>query len=349
MDWTKKLLTWYDANKRELPWRESKDPYRIWVSEVMSQQTRIEAMKPYFENWIHLFPTPQALAAASEEEVLKAWQGLGYYSRARNLQLGAREVVETYGGHIPRERKAVESLKGVGPYTAGAILSIAFNLPEVAVDGNVLRVYARLYNIDDDVLKSTGKKKITKLVEATLPSDRPGDFNEALMDFGASLCIPKSPRCEECPIQADCAAYKEGVQANLPVRTTKKTSPVIPLGIGLVRCGSAYLLHRRPDAGLLRSMWEFPTVEEGGPKELVELLARLGIKGSFDTEPTATLTHIFSHRRWEMTAWSGYGEVVTGNLDTIALPKDWRLVKKENFADLPWAGPHGKLTVYCKL
>lgn len=189
--WVPQLLAWYDVNKRDLPWRDCGDPYKVWVSEVMSQQTRIEAMKPYYDNWMRLFPTLEDLAKASEDEVVHAWQGLGYYSRARNLRLGVKDVVENYGGIVPHDRKTMESLKGVGSYTAGAVLSMAYNEPEVAVDGNVLRIYARLYRIFDDILSMKGKKAITAIVEETLPHDRPGDFNQALMDFGSAVCIPK--------------------------------------------------------------------------------------------------------------------------------------------------------------
>ena len=165
--WVPQLLAWYDVHKRELPWRDCGDPYKIWVSEVMSQQTRIEAMKPYYDNWMRLFPTLEELAKATEDEVVHAWQGLGYYSRARNLRLGVKDVVENYGGIVPRDRKTMESLKGVGSYTAGAVLSMAYNEPEVAVDGNVLRIYARLYRIFDDILSTKGKKAITAIVEET--------------------------------------------------------------------------------------------------------------------------------------------------------------------------------------
>ena len=198
--WVRDLLDWYDHNKRDLPWRDSGDPYKVWVSEIMSQQTRIEAMKPYYETWMGLFPTLQDLAAASEEEVVHAWQGLGYYSRARNLRLGAQMVVADFDGRIPMDRKAMESLKGVGSYTAGAVLSMAYGQHQTAVDGNVLRIYARLYGITMDILSTAGKKAITAIVEDTLPYDRPGDFNQALMDFGSAVCIPKSPRCHDCPL-----------------------------------------------------------------------------------------------------------------------------------------------------
>lgn len=210
-DWPKRLLSWFDANKRDLPWRESKprNPYHVWVSEIMLQQTRTEAVKPYYESWMARFPTIKDLADADEQDVLHQWQGLGYYSRARNLHKAAREMEEKYGSEMPDTADEVRALPGIGDYTAGAILSIAFGKKEPAVDGNVLRVYARLYGIEDDVLKTAGRKKIRTLCEETIP-ERAGDFNEALMDLGANVCIPKRPRCSMCPLSSYCLALKEG-------------------------------------------------------------------------------------------------------------------------------------------
>lgn len=393
--WGDILLAWYDEHKRPLPWRENKDPYRIWVSEVMCQQTRVEAVKPYFETWLNLFPTPEALAMASEDEVLRAWQGLGYYSRARNLQAGARELLEKYNGQMPRDRKAVEGLKGIGAYTAGAILSIAYNLPEPAVDGNVMRVFARLYNLEGDILKSSTRKEVTKLVEQVMPQERPGDFNEALMDFGATVCIPKSPRCENCPLKRICLAYATERTQELPIRMTKKEVPTTVVTVGLVSKGNAYLLHRRPDKGLLRGMWEFPSVEGDTVQlEALESLVQknLGEAVSVSWHPVTELTHVFSHRRWDMRVF--YGELAKGSAvlgayeeaetrqamgvhesfkeneyneplgathkderqgvdierktEAMADGSTWRLVKPEDFTLLPWAGPHGKLTVHAK-
>lgn len=383
--WTGELLNWYDHNKRELPWRETKDPYKIWVSEIMSQQTRIEAMRPYYENWMRLFPTKEALAAASEDDVVKAWQGLGYYSRARNLRLGVQEVMERYGGEIPKNRKDMESLKGVGAYTAGAVLSIAYNMKEAAIDGNVLRVYARLYNIHDDIMRTAGKKKITALVEETMPVERPGDFNQSLMDFGARICIPKSPRCSECPVSQWCQAKAAGTEAELPVRIVNKKVPVISVIVGLIRNDKGkYLLHRRPNTGLLRSMWEFPSVEVDrqifmeakqevtpvGSEPLQGLLKELGLKGEVDPACIKRLRHVFSHRCWEMEAYevdvtdsadSSIGTVAANSAASADGSKtkafigvnpeqspEWRWVAPEEFTDLPWAGPHGKLTVLCR-
>lgn len=366
-EWVKTLLSWYDANKRDLPWRKTKDPYRIWVSEIMSQQTRIEAMKPYYENWMEQFPTKEALAAADEDTVVKAWQGLGYYSRARNLRLGVREVMTKYGGEMPRTRKEVESLKGVGAYTAGAILSLAFNQREAAIDGNVLRVYARLYAVREDIMRTAGKKAIAALVEETLPYDRPGDFNQSLMDFGSSICIPKAPRCEGCPLRRWCQADALGIAAELPVRIVKKSVPIISVVTGLIRNEKGeYLLHRRPATGLLHSMWEFPNVEvprnvtmqdkKDLPLVGVEPLAdewRNKFKNASTTwqsEAVTTLRHVFSHRCWDMEAYTaefiGDDPLSASTFDEASA--DWRWVLPEDFTDLPWAGPHGKLTVYCR-
>ena len=366
-EWVKTLLSWYDANKRDLPWRKTKDPYRIWVSEIMSQQTRIEAMKPYYENWMEQFPTKEALAAADEDTVVKAWQGLGYYSRARNLRLGVREVMTKYGGEMPRTRKEVESLKGVGAYTAGAILSLAFNQREAAIDGNVLRVYARLYAVREDIMRTAGKKAIAALVEETLPYDRPGDFNQSLMDFGASICIPKAPRCEGCPLRRWCQADALGIAAELPVRIVKKSVPIISVVTGLIRNEKGeYLLHRRPATGLLHSMWEFPNVEvprnvtmqdkKDLPLVGVEPLAdewRNKFKNAsitWQSEAVTTLRHVFSHRCWDMEAYTaefiGDDPLSASTFDEASA--DWRWVLPEDFTDLPWAGPHGKLTVYCR-
>lgn len=366
-EWVKTLLSWYDANKRDLPWRKTKDPYRIWVSEIMSQQTRIEAMKPYYENWMEQFPTKEALAAADEDTVVKAWQGLGYYSRARNLRLGVREEMTKYGGEMPRTRKEVESLKGVGAYTAGAILSLAFNQREAAIDGNVLRVYARLYAVREDIMRTAGKKAIAALVEETLPYDRPGDFNQSLMDFGSSICIPKAPRCEGCPLRRWCQADALGIAAELPVRIVKKSVPIISVVTGLIRNEKGeYLLHRRPATGLLHSMWEFPNVEvprnvtmqdkKDLPLVGVEPLAdewRNKFKNAsitWQSEAVTTLRHVFSHRCWDMEAYTaefiGDDPLSASTFDEASA--DWRWVLPEDFTDLPWAGPHGKLTVYCR-
>lgn len=354
--WVRLLLDWYDGHKRDLPWRDSGDPYKVWVSEIMSQQTRIEAMKPYYETWMQLFPTVGALAAASEEEVVHAWQGLGYYSRARNLRLGAQMVVNDFQGRVPSNRKAMESLKGVGAYTAGAVLSMAYGQHQTAVDGNVLRIYARLYGVHMDILSTAGKKAITAIVEDTLPYDRPGDFNQALMDFGSAVCIPKAPRCQDCPLTKDCRALADQETDLLPIRLVKTKVKELSLTVLIVSLGDYYLLHQRPAQGLLQSMWEFPTVEgvqsmEQGLHKLEEELGHLlGPKARLfiGSKKIHELVHVFSHRKWLMQVYKGHIEGVEPKALEKSLPPDWMLLKRENFSSYAWAGPHGKLTEFCK-
>lgn len=259
------LLSWYRKNKRDLPWRRSRDPYRIWVSEVMLQQTRVETVIPYYHRFLEKFPTVQALAEAPEEEVLKAWEGLGYYSRARNLQAAMREVHEQFGGVVPQEKEQIASLKGVGPYTAGAILSIAYNKPEPAVDGNVMRVLSRYFLLEDDIAKPAARTKIEKLAKELIPEGAAGDFNQALMELGATICTPRSPQCLPCPVMAHCAALNAGRVDELPVKAKAKPPRPERRAVALVEGSGSYagcvLVRQRPAAGLLARMWELPHVE----------------------------------------------------------------------------------------
>lgn len=371
--WVSLLLDWYDHNKRDLPWRDCGDPYKVWVSEIMSQQTRIEAMKPYYANWMEQFPDLETLAQASEDQVVHAWQGLGYYSRARNLRLGVQEVVASYNGQVPRDRKAMESLKGVGAYTAGAVLSMAYGQREAAVDGNVLRIYARLYGVDRDILSTRGRKEITALVNETLPYDRPGDFNQALMDFGSVVCIPKVPRCSACPVSSFCQAFQTERTQELPVRIVKSKQKEIPLVVTILRYGSYYLLHKRPNQGLLRSMWEFPSVElpdmrvpnEGmneeektkaltllcqrGFQHIEKRIADLHFTVDFEGIEVRRLIHVFSHRKWHMHVYRGELSSDLSMEELVKrLPLDWMLLSRADFAAYAWAGPHGKLTELCR-
>lgn len=219
---SRELLAWYRASKRTLPWRRDRDAYRIWVSEIMLQQTRVDTVIPYYERFMARFPTLQALAEAPEADVLKHWEGLGYYSRARNLQAGAREVAERYGGRVPDDKAAVSALKGVGPYTAGAIMSIAFNRPEPAVDGNVMRVLSRYFNRDEDIAKPSTRIGMEKLAASLIPDGAAGDFNQALMELGALVCTPRTPGCLTCPVMALCAGRIAGRETELPVKAKAK-------------------------------------------------------------------------------------------------------------------------------
>lgn len=269
VNWTstfqQKLLQWYESQQRVLPWREYDDPYAIWVSEIMLQQTRVEAVLPYFERFVTAFPTIQVLAEAEQEEVLKLWEGLGYYSRARNLHQAAQIVIEEYGGQVPKTHDEVLKLPGVGPYTAGAIMSIAFNQPYPAVDGNVKRVFSRLFAIPDDVKKASVKKRIEGLAEEAIPKGRASDFNQALMELGALICIPKSPRCGICPVQELCSGFADGEPEIYPVKSAKrKPRPMVRLVAVVRREGCAdeqILLMRNPAEGMLAGLWAFPGID----------------------------------------------------------------------------------------
>lgn len=298
------LLAWYDAGHRDLPWRRTKDPYRIWLSEIMLQQTRVEAVIPYYERFLQTCPDVQALAEAPEEVYLKLWEGLGYYSRVRNLHKAACVVCEQYGGKIPDNHKALLSLPGIGDYTAGAIASIAFGLPEPAVDGNVLRVCARvngeLRSIDDPKVKREFRAQLVEI----MPEERPGDLNQAFMELGATVCIPNgAPRCGDCPILHLCRAFHEKTWDCIPVRTPKKARTIVERTVILARCGELVGIRRRPDSGLLARMWELPACEGRlEPREIRAQLRQDGwkVKKLLSLSPAK---HIFTHIEWHMIGY----------------------------------------------
>ncbi|MEP0804069.1 MAG: A/G-specific adenine glycosylase, partial [Chloroflexota bacterium] len=246
-----RLLAWYRKNKRILPWRGHPEPYAVWVSEIMLQQTRVETVIPYFERWMRLFPTVQALAEASEQEVLNAWEGLGYYSRARNLHKAAKVIVRDFGGNLPHSLSELIKLPGIGRYTAGAIASIAFGADEPALDGNLKRVYARLFDVTEAVDSPKGEKLLWEIARRNLPHGRAGDFNQALMDLGAAVCLPKNPRCLLCPLMELCKARENGTQELRPVRKPKKAVPHHVHAAGVIVRRGRVLLARRPPGGLL--------------------------------------------------------------------------------------------------
>jgi A/G-specific adenine glycosylase len=249
-----RLLKWYAQHRRALPWRGRRSAYAVWVSEIMLQQTRVEAVIPYYKNWMRRFPTLRALASASERQVLRAWEGLGYYSRARHLLRAARTVVAEFGGRLPRDPAALIALPGIGRYTAAAIASIAFGLDEAAVDGNIKRVYARLFDVTEPADSPVGEQRLWALAAAHLPSGRAGDYNQALMDLGASICVPKNPRCDACPLTRHCLARRAGTQELRPVRQPVRAVPHRVQAAAVRRV----LLARRPDEGLLGGLWGFP-------------------------------------------------------------------------------------------
>ena len=373
-NWTPLLMDWFDTHKRDLPWRSEspRDPYKVWVSEIMLQQTRVEAVKSYYANWMEHFPNLAALAAAEEDDAVRQWQGLGYYNRVRNLHTAVREVMENYGGKVPDTREEIRKLKGIGEYTAGAILSMAYGKRETAVDGNVLRVFARIYSIEENVLSAKVKKEVTVLVAARQDVLRPGDFNEALMDLGAAVCIPGQPRCDVCPLVDVCLAKKAGKENEIPLRITKKEVPVEPVTVFVVTrkgtvpdcAGRSHagvdsvfcLLHCRPAKGLLAGMWEFPNCAGEGKKgreELSALLAEQGVVLADDIaklKPVKKIRHVFSHKIWQMSVYcvEAKGEPAPVLKAFAAgtwagagtLPAGWRWVTAEEIADCNLAGPH---------
>jgi A/G-specific adenine glycosylase len=300
-----KLLDWYQLNKRSLPWRDRQpvDPYAVWVSEIMLQQTRVEAVIPYYERWMKLFPTVHALAQASEHDVLNAWEGLGYYSRARNLHKAARIVTEQYGGELPRDLEKLSKLPGIGRYTLGAIASIAFGMDVPALDGNIKRVYARLFDLSEPVDTPPGERLLWELAEKQLPPQQAGDYNQALMDLGATICIPKNPRCLICPLMKICQARQNGTQNLRPVKSPKKAVPHHTHAAGVITQDDQVLLARRPSEGLLGGMWEFPNGRVTGDplagladalKKGYNLRLRKSRK-ALHQEPVAIVDHGYTH------------------------------------------------------
>ena len=257
----KPLLKWYDNNRRILPWREDPAPYRVWVSEIMLQQTRVEAVKPYFQRFMETLPDIAALAQAPEEVLLKLWEGLGYYNRVRNLQKAAIQIMEDYGGVMPDSYEELLKLKGIGSYTAGAVSSIAYGKPNPAVDGNVLRVIARVRKDERCISEDKVKKAVEKDLWEVIPTDRPGDFNQAMMEIGACVCIPNgAPHCEECPLQQICLANADGTQLQYPNKAKAKERTVEEKTILIIRDAELAALHKRPAKGLLAGMYEFPSM-----------------------------------------------------------------------------------------
>lgn len=315
---SRELLVWYDEHKRDLPWRRSRNPYHIWISEIMLQQTRVDTVIPYFTRFIEKFPTVEALATAPEEEVLKSWEGLGYYSRARNLQAAAQQVVERHEGIVPNTPEEISALKGIGPYTAGAVLSIAYGVPVPAVDGNVMRVLSRYFCLEDDIAKGPTRVKMEVLAKELIPRGRASDFNQALMELGAMVCTPKSPGCLTCPVMKHCEGRMNGMELILPIKTKSKPPRpehrLLALVEGTGERAGQVLIRQRPATGLLARMWELPHIladdskKAGAGADLpdTDAMKRLtyGIHNEGvdiqPLEPWITEEHTFSHIHWTM-------------------------------------------------
>ena len=308
------LLAWYDREKRELPWRGTQDPYRVWLSEIMLQQTRAEAVAPRYEAFLSRFPTVEALAAADEEAVLKAWEGMGYYSRARNLRRAAMEVVRR--GGFPQSAKELQTLPGVGAYTAAAVASIAFHEAAPALDGNQARVLSRLLAFDETV---DTPQRLRKPAEALIDREQPGDYNQALMDLGSGICTPRAPKCETCPVAAFCAARAGGDAESYPRLPPPVARREVEVTVVLAYLGGRVLVRRRPSKGLLAGLWEFPNFSEGTLEDT--------LPGARATGELACSRHVFTHLVWNMRGLRAEAE---------ALPEGMRAVDADELRALPF-------------
>ncbi|MBR0382757.1 MAG: A/G-specific adenine glycosylase [Eubacterium sp.] len=299
------LLSWYDRNRRILPWREAPSAYHVWISEIMLQQTRVEAVKKYYDRWIRRLPDPAALAAVEDEELMKLWEGLGYYNRARNLKKAAISVMEDWGGALPGDYENLKSLPGIGDYTAGAIASIAFGIRVPAVDGNAIRIVSRMLAEEREIDRESVKREIRERIFRIMPKERPGDFNQALMDLGASVCLPGGrPLCESCPWESKCISARRGSQDKYPVRKKKKERKKEDLTVFLIIIKNRVCLHKRPSTGLLADMWEFPNLAGNCPPDAAADYADkvLGLS-DYRLESAGKGRHVFTHVEWQMRGY----------------------------------------------
>jgi A/G-specific adenine glycosylase len=301
------LLTWYDRHARKLPWRGVADAYAVWVSEVMLQQTRVETVIPYFKRWMERFPDIPSLAAAGEQEVLAAWEGLGYYARARNLWRAARLLVDGGSTRLPKDPRELEKLPGIGRYTAGAIASIAFGVDAAALDGNIKRILARVYDLDLPIDRPQGVQRLWEMASSSLTPGRAGDHNQALMDLGSLICLARDPKCDDCPLEPVCLAKAKGTQNERPLRSPRKPIPHISVAAAVIRRKGRVLIARRPSHGLLGGMWEFPGGKQQDGETLPEALEReiyeeLGTAIGVG-EPLGTYEHAYTHFRVTLTAF----------------------------------------------
>ena len=361
LSFRQKLLAWYDENKRDLPWRRSKNPYHIWVSEIMLQQTRVDTVIPYYERFLDWFPTVESLANAPEDRLLKAWEGLGYYSRVRNMQTAAQQIMSEYEGKFPSTYESISSLKGIGPYTAGAISSIAFNLPQPAVDGNVMRVLARLFEVNHDIGNPSNRKIFQAMMEVLIDPDRPGDFNQALMDLGSDIEAPVNPRPEESPVKEFSAAYQHGTMDRYPIKAPKKKPiPIYLKALVVQNSQGQFLLEKNESENLLAGFWHFPLIEVDEFSDqnqdldlfsqVAEPILQLGpspqesFEQDYDLEVDwqdlrfEEVKHIFSHRKWHIQIIAGRVAETQEYADREVL---W--LSPEEFSNYPLAKPQQKI------
>ena len=361
LSFRQKLLSWYDENKRDLPWRRSKNPYHIWVSEIMLQQTRVDTVIPYYERFLDWFPTVESLANAPEDRLLKAWEGLGYYSRVRNMQTAAQQIMSEFEGKFPYTYEGISSLKGIGPYTAGAISSIAFNLPQPAVDGNVMRVLARLFEVNHDIGNPSNRKIFQAMMEILIDPNRPGDFNQALMDLGSDIEAPVNPRPEESPVKEFSAAYQHGTMDRYPIKAPKKKPiPIFLKALVVQNSQGKFLLEKNESEKLLAGFWHFPLIEVDEFSDqtqdldlfsqVAEPILELGpspqesFEQDYDLEVDwqdllfEEVKHIFSHRKWHIQIIAGRVAESQEYADREVL---W--LSPEEFSNYPLAKPQQKI------
>ena len=332
----RQLLDWYAENARELPWRGHPDPYAVWVSEIMLQQTRVETVIPYFQRWLERFQTVSALANAPQGEVLSLWEGLGYYSRARNLHKAARQVVSKFKGEIPQDIKNLTTLPGIGRYTAAAIASIAFGKNEPALDGNIRRVLSRVFNVTDPTRSSPGERLLWSLAEEHLPPGQAGDFNQAMMDLGATICLPKKPDCPTCPVMAICQAHALGIQEKRPVPRTKAKIPHHTVTAAVIQQDNKVMIVQRPQDGLLGGMWEFPGGKREPGEELAaclrrEIIEELGAEIKIRS-PFGIFKHAYTHFRVTLHAFLC---TLNGSQPQLKEHTDLRWVLPEDLDEFP--------------
>ncbi len=332
----RRLMDWYDRRQRDMPWRGAGDPYAVWVAEVMLQQTRVETVRPYYRRWMERFPTVFELAAAATDDVLKAWEGLGYYARARNLHRAAQQLVRDHRGKLPDNWDDLRALPGIGDYTAGAVLSIAFGKPFPAVDGNARRVLARLFAIDAPIRRSAVQRQMYDLAARMIPAERPGDFNQALMDLGAEVCLPRTPDCDSCPLTGECLAFQQDRQADFPYRKTPHKLPHYEMTAGVIWGPQRkVLMARRPWKGLLGGLWGFPGSKQITGETLEASLRRgiratLGVRVAIE-EPIVTIEHAYTHFRITLHAF--HCRYLSGDPQTIGCA-EWKWIVPEEIQKL---------------
>lgn len=299
------LVEWYRKNKRELPWRNIDDPYRIWVSEIMLQQTRVEAVKPFYARFLEALPTVSDLATVEEDKLLKLWEGLGYYNRVRNMQKAAQQITVEYGGEFPRDYEQIRKLTGIGNYTAGAISSFAFGIPKPAVDGNVLRVISRITGSYDDIMKASTKTKVEEQLSEIIPADSACDFNQGLIELGAIVCVPNgAPKCERCPMAHLCYANQNRAQQELPVKSKTKARRIEKRTVFIFKDGENVAIRKRPSKGLLAGLYELPNIDgELSQEEALAYSRSIGL-APLRIKPLGEAKHIFSHVEWQMIGYS---------------------------------------------